>query len=89
MRSTLFVFLGMPHFKFTEYTPFNAPNDACQNKLNIECGFTVHLGLLGNDYVRIDLGNMRPDLKLKFKIMNIVGNFRGNVVDHPGTPFKG
>ena len=48
---------------------------------------TIQLGFWGENYLRLDIGNSEPTLH--FKIMSLVGDFRGRVVKHEGQPMEG
>ena len=48
---------------------------------------TIQLGFWGENYLKLDVGNSEPSLY--FKIMSLVGDFRGRVVKHEGQQTKG
>ena len=48
---------------------------------------THEFGFWGENYMKLDIGNSEPTLH--FKIMSLVGDFRGRVVKHEGQTMEG
>ena len=44
-------------------------------------------GIWGENYLKLEIGNSEPTLY--FKIMGLVGDFRGRVVKHAVQPMEG
>ena len=48
---------------------------------------THEFSIWGENHLKLDIGNSEPTLH--FKIMGLVGDFRGRVVEHAGQPMEG